>query len=303
MTRPSLVRVALIQQRATSDPQQNLEATIGRIHQAADQGAQLICTQELFRTHYFCQTEDHAHFSLAEPIPGPTTQALAPLARERQVVLIASLFERRAEGLYHNTAVVLDADGALLGKYRKMHIPDDPLFYEKFYFTPGDLGFRSFQTRYARIGVLICWDQWYPEGARLTALKGAQILFFPTAIGWQPHEKAEFGHRQHSSWETIQRSHAIANGVYVAVPNRVGFEPTPPGAGSGSPPSGIEFWGQSFVADPSGQLLVQGSVAEEEVLLADCDLAQIDVQRTHWPFLRDRRIDAYGGLTARFLDE
>jgi N-carbamoylputrescine amidase len=302
MTCPSLVRVALIQQRATSDPQQNLEATIGRIHQAADQGAQIVCTQELFRSPYFCQTEDHAHFSLAEPIPGPTTQALAPIARERQIVIVASLFERRTEGLYHNTAVVLDADGTLLGKYRKMHIPDDPLFYEKFYFTPGDLGFRSFQTRYARIGVLICWDQWYPEGARLTALKGAQMLFFPTAIGWQPHEKAEFGRRQHSSWETIQRSHAIANGVYVAVSNRVGFEPTPAQSGSGGAASGIEFWGQSFVADPSGQILVQGSMADEEVLLADCDLAQIDVQRTHWPFLRDRRIDAYGGLTARFLD-
>jgi N-carbamoylputrescine amidase len=302
MTRPTVVRVALIQQRATSDPQQNLETTVARIQQAADQGAQIVCTQELFRTPYFCQTEDHAHFTLAEPIPGPTVEALAPIARRRRIVIIASLFERRTEGLYHNTAVVLDADGALLGKYRKMHIPDDPLFYEKFYFTPGDLGFRSFRTRYARIGVLICWDQWYPEGARLTALTGAQILFFPTAIGWQPHEKAEFGRRQHASWETIQRSHAIANGVYVAVPNRVGFEPTPSRAGSGGAPSGIEFWGQSFVADPAGELLVQGSVTEEEVLLADCDLAQIDVQRTHWPFLRDRRIDAYGGLTARFLD-
>jgi N-carbamoylputrescine amidase len=328
MSQRSSVRVALIQQRASTDPQETLDATIRRIFEAADRGAQIVCTQELFTTPYFCQTEDHAAFALAEPIPGPTTNTLAKVAREKEIVIIASLFEKRAEGLYHNTAAVLDADGSLLGKYRKMHIPDDPLFYEKFYFTPGDLGFRSFQTKFARIGVLICWDQWYPEGARLTALTGAQILFYPTAIGWHPSEKAEFGERQHSSWETIQRSHAIANGVFVAVPNRVGFEATPelPGsrdkgqetnaerdkaAGVDSsrlstldprPSSGLEFWGQSFIADPSGQIMVKGSVDQEEVILADCDLSRIDIQRTHWPFLRDRRIDAYGGITSRYLD-
>lgn len=294
MSHHANVRVAVIQLRAGHDPQQNLQETIARIHAAADQGAQIICTQELFLTPYFCQTEDHVHFELAEPIPGPTTEALAPIARERDIVLVASLFERRAAGLYHNTAVVLDADGSLVGKYRKMHIPDDPLFYEKFYFTPGDLGFRAFDTRYGRIGVLVCWDQWYPEGARLTALCGAQILFYPTAIGWQPPEKAEYGERQHASWETIQRSHAIANGVFVAVPNRVGFE--------AGPTHGIEFWGQSFIADPAGQILAKGSVSNEEIVLADCDLSLVDVQRTHWPFLRDRRIDAYGGITARYLD-
>lgn len=288
------VRVSIIQQRATDVPRENLDSTIARIHQAADGGAQIVSTQELFLTPYFCQTEDHAHFGLAEPIPGPTTQALAQVARERQIVIVASLFEKRAEGLYHNTAVVLDADGSLVGKYRKMHIPDDPLFYEKFYFTPGDLGFKSFATRYGRIGVLVCWDQWYPEGARLTALSGAQILFLPTAIGWQPPEKAEYGERQHDSWETIQRSHAIANGIFVAAPNRVGFE--------SGPTHGIEFWGQSFIADPSGRILSKGSIANEEIVTADCDLSQIDVQRTHWPFLRDRRIDAYAGITSRYLD-
>jgi N-carbamoylputrescine amidase len=294
MSQRTTVRVAVIQQRATGVPRDNLASTVGRIHQAADGGAQIVCTQELFLTPYFCQTEDHAHFALAEPIPGPTTATLSQVARERNIVLVASLFEKRTEGLYHNTAVVLDADGSLVGKYRKMHIPDDPLFYEKFYFTPGDLGFQSFATRYGRIGVLVCWDQWYPEGARLTALSGAQILFYPTAIGWQPPEKAEYGERQHNSWETIQRSHAIANGVFVAVPNRVGFE--------AGPTHGIEFWGQSFIADPSGRILSKGSVSGEEIVTADCDLSQIDVQRTHWPFLRDRRIDAYGGITQRFLD-
>jgi len=302
MSRTSPVRIALIQQRGSADPDANLLATLARLHEAADRGARIVCTQELFRSPYFCQTEDHVQFELAEPIPGPTTAALSAVARERRIVIVASLFERRAPGLYHNTAVVLDADGSLLGLYRKMHIPDDPLFYEKFYFTPGDLGFRSFATRYARIGVLICWDQWYPEGARLTALSGAEVLFFPTAIGWQPPEKAEYGERQHASWETIQRSHAIANGVFVAVPNRVGFEPTPGDLIVGGRRSGIEFWGQSFIADPAGRIVAKASVADEEVLLADCDLGQIDVQRTHWPFLRDRRIDAYGGITARYLD-
>jgi N-carbamoylputrescine amidase len=292
------VNVALIQMRCGADPRENLDKCLARIEEAADQGAHIVSTQELFRSRYFCQTEDHAQFELAETIPGPSTEALGKLARARNLVIVASLFERRTAGLYHNTAVVLDADGALRGKYRKMHIPDDPLFYEKFYFTPGDLGFQAFDTRYGRIGVLICWDQWYPEGARLTALAGAQILFYPTAIGWQPPEKAEYGERQHASWETIQRAHAIANGVYVAVANRVGHEPTP----AGHPGEGIEFWGQSFFADPSGQMLAKAGVTEEQLLMAECDLGRIEVQRTHWPFLRDRRIDAYQDLTKRLID-
>jgi len=293
------VNVALIQMSCGADPQENLEKVLSRIEEAAKQGAQIISTQELFRSPYFCQTEDHANFALAEPIPGPSTEALSKLAAARSVVIVGSLFERRAPGLYHNTAVVLDADGKLLGKYRKMHIPDDPLFYEKFYFTPGDLGFRAFDTRYGKIGVLICWDQWYPEGARLTSLAGAQILFYPTAIGWQPPEKAEYGERQHSSWETIQRSHAIANGVYVAVANRVGHELTP----EGHPGEGIEFWGQSFIADPSGQLIAKAGIAEEQILMAEVDFGKLDIQRTHWPFLRDRRIDAYGEMTKRMIDD
>lgn len=292
------VNVALIQMSCGADPQENLEKVLSRIEEAAKQGAQIISTQELFRSPYFCQTEDHANFALAEPIPGPSTEALSKLAAARSVVIVGSLFERRAPGLYHNTAVVLDADGRLLGKYRKMHIPDDPLFYEKFYFTPGDLGFRAFDTRYGKIGVLICWDQWYPEGARLTSLAGAQILFYPTAIGWQPPEKAEYGERQHSSWETIQRSHAIANGVYVAVANRVGHELTP----EGHPGEGIEFWGQSFIADPSGQLIAKAGIAEEQILMAEVDFGKLDIQRTHWPFLRDRRIDAYQDITKRFIE-
>lgn len=283
----------------STDPQENLEKVLARIEEAAGQGAQIISTQELFRSPYFCQTETHANFDLAEPIPGPSTEALSKLAAARGIVIVGSLFERRAPGLYHNTAVVLDADGKLLGKYRKMHIPDDPLFYEKFYFTPGDLGFRAFDTRYGKIGVLICWDQWYPEGARLTALAGAQILFYPTAIGWQPPEKAEYGERQHSSWETIQRAHAIANGVYVAVANRVGHELTP----DGHPGEGIEFWGQSFIADPSGQLIAKAGIAEEQILMAEVDFGKLDIQRTHWPFLRDRRIDAYGEMTKRMIDD
>ncbi|MFN7999509.1 MAG: carbon-nitrogen hydrolase [Acidobacteriota bacterium] len=292
------VNVALIQMSCSDDPKENLAKCLARIEDAARQGAQIISTQELFRSRYFCQTEDHEHFKLAEAIPGESTAELSKLAKDKQIVIVGSLFERRAPGLYHNTAVVLDADGALLGSYRKMHIPDDPLFYEKFYFTPGDLGFKAFDTRFGRIGVLICWDQWYPEGARLTALRGAQILFYPTAIGWQPPEKAEYGERQHASWETIQRAHAIANGVYVAVANRVGHEPTP----AGHPGEGIEFWGQSFIADPSGQILTKGSVSEEQILLAEVDYRKLDIQRTHWPFLRDRRIDAYQDITKRFID-
>ncbi len=265
------------------------------IDAAAREGAQIICTQELFRSQYFCQSENHDYFRLAEKIPGPSTEALSRLARRRKVVIVASVFEKRAAGVYHNTAAVIDADGSLLGVYRKMHIPDDPLFYEKFYFTPGDLGFRAWQTRHAKIGVCVCWDQWYPEAARLTALQGAEILFYPTAIGWHPAEKAEHGVNQHGAWETIQRSHAIANGCYVAVANRVGHE-----APEGGP--GLEFWGQSFVAGTSGQILGKASVDKEEALVVKLDLGLVDVTRTHWPFLRDRRIDAYGDLTRRLID-
>ena len=290
----AIVQVGLVQGACSADPAENLGRTLAAVERAAGQGAQIICTQELFRSQYFCQTEDHKHFQLAEPIPGPSTEAFQALARRMQVVVVASLFEKRAAGLYHNTAVVIDADGSLLGSYRKMHIPDDPLYYEKFYFTPGDLGFRAWQTRYARIGVLICWDQWYPEAARLTALRGAEILFYPTAIGWHPGEKAAHGVQQHSAWETIQRGHAIANGCYVAVPNRVGHEKL-----SGE---GIEFWGQSFVAGTSGEILAKAGAAGDEILVVPLDLGKVDVARTHWPFLRDRRIDAYEGLSRRFID-
>jgi N-carbamoylputrescine amidase len=290
-----MLRIGLIQMRCSPNPAENLDKAIELIRKAAAQGAKIVCLQELFRTVYFCQVEDHKYFQFAEEIPGPTTEQLGKLAEELDLVIIASLFERRASGLYHNTAVVIDADGKLLGKYRKMHIPDDPLFYEKFYFAPGDLGFHSWKTRYGKVGVLVCWDQWYPEAARLTALQGAEVLFYPTAIGWHPAEKEQYGERQHLSWETVQRGHAIANGCYVAVPNRVGHE-----APDGGP--GLEFWGQSFVSDPAGQLIAKGSLAEEEVLLADLDLSSIDVQRTHWPFLRDRRVDAYAELTKRFID-
>jgi N-carbamoylputrescine amidase len=289
-----IITVGLIQTACSPDPAANLEQTLAAAERAARQGAQIICTQELFRSQYFCQSEDYQHFQLAEPIPGPTTAAFEKLARQHQVVVIASLFEKRTSGLYHNTAAVIDADGSLLGVYRKMHIPDDPLYYEKFYFTPGDLGFRAWQTRYGKIGVLICWDQWYPEAARLTALQGAEILFYPTAIGWNPREKAALGAQQHAAWETVQRSHAIANGCYVAVPNRVGHEKL---AGEG-----IEFWGQSFVAGTSGEILAKASATASETLLVPLDLAKVDDTRTHWPFLRDRRIDAYEGLTRRLID-
>ena len=289
-----IVKVGLIQAACSPDPATNLEKTLAAVERAARGGAQIICTQELFRSQYFCQSEDYKYFELAEPIPGPTTRAFQQLAKARQVIIIASLFEKRTSGLYHNTAAVIDADGSLLGVYRKMHIPDDPLYYEKFYFTPGDLGFRAWQTRYGKIGVLICWDQWYPEAARLTALQGAEILFYPTAIGWHPREKAGLGEQQHSAWETIQRSHAIANGCYVAVPNRVGHEKL---AGDG-----IEFWGQSFVAGTMGEILAKASATENETLVVPLDLAKVDDTRTHWPFLRDRRIDAYEGLTKRMID-
>jgi len=294
-TSPNTVKLGLIQMRCSANPDENLAKAISKIGEAARLGANIICLQELFRSVYFCQVEDHEYFKLAESIPGPSTDAICAAAKEHGVVVIASLFEKRAAGLYHNTAVIIDADGTMLGKYRKMHIPDDPLFLEKFYFTPGDLGFRAWETRFGKIGVCVCWDQWYPEAARLTALRGAQILFYPTAIGWHPGEKAEYGERQHDSWETIQRSHAIANGCYVAVPNRVGHE-----APDGGP--GIEFWGQSFIADPSGRIMAKASVADEEILITQVDLAMLDQQRTHWPFLRDRRIDAYQGLEQRFID-
>jgi N-carbamoylputrescine amidase len=292
-TVPSSVTLGLVQMRCTLNPDENMRKAMQGIRDAAARGAQIVCLQELFRSQYFCQVEDHANFDLAEPIPGPSTDLLAPLAKELGVVVVASLFEKRAEGLYHNTAAIIDADGRYLGKYRKMHIPDDPQYYEKFYFTPGDLGFRSWDTRFGRIGVLVCWDQWYPEAARLTAMSGAQILFYPTAIGWLPAEKAEHGAQQQAAWETIQRSHAIANGVYVCAVNRVGHE--------GDPAGGIEFWGGSFVADPGGRILVKGGTGEE-VLTATCDLAKVNVSRTHWPFLRDRRIDAYQDITKRYLD-
>jgi N-carbamoylputrescine amidase len=291
----SKVKLGLVQMRCGADPATNIAGAIERIYAAADKGAQIVCLQELFTSQYFCQIEDHKYFKLAEEIPGPTTEKLGEVAKQRGVVIVASMFEKRTAGVYHNTAAIIDADGRYLGKYRKMHIPDDPLFYEKFYFTPGDLGFLAWQTKYARIGVCVCWDQWYPEAARLTALRGAQILFFPTAIGWHPSEKKEFGQRQHNSWETIQRSHAIANGCFVAVPNRVGHE-APDGG------DGIEFWGQSFVADPSGQIMAKASVTDEEILVTEVDLDALEAQRTHWPFFRDRRIDAYGEMTRRLVD-
>ncbi len=289
------VTLGLLQHACSADPRENLKVTLEAADRAARAGAQIICTQELFRSQYFCQNEDHANFDLAEPIPGPSTEAFCKLAKRRGVVVVASLFEKRASGVYHNTAAIIDADGSLLGIYRKMHIPDDPLFYEKFYFTPGDLGFRAWTTRFGRIGVLICWDQWYPEGARLTAMQGAEILFYPTAIGWHPKEKSEYGERQHGAWEIIQRSHAVANGCYVAVANRIGLE-QPIGG------DGIEFWGQSFVAGTSGQILGKASVDRPENLLVPVDLGKVDLTRTHWPFLRDRRIDAYGDLTRRLID-
>lgn len=290
------VVLGLMQHACGPDPEDNLGRALRLAGNAADRGAQVICTQELFRSPYFCQSEDYANFSLAETIPGPSTEAFSRFARERGVVVIASLFERRASGVYHNAAAVIDADGSLLGVYRKMHIPDDPLYYEKFYFTPGDTGFRSWQTRFGRIGVLICWDQWYPEAARLCALAGAEILFYPTAIGWHPAEKSAHGARQKEAWSLIQRSHAVANGCYVAACNRIGHERI---AGPGE---GIEFWGGSFVAGPQGELLAGASADREEVLVVPVDTARVDDVRTHWPFLRDRRIDAYDGLTRRLVD-
>jgi N-carbamoylputrescine amidase len=287
---PGTIEVALVQMTGHAAKTRNVEKAVQRIDEAAAAGANVVCLQELFAGQYPCQSEDHRRFDEAEPIPGPTSQTLAEAARRNGVVVVGSLFERRAAGLYHNTAVVFDADGSMAGMYRKMHIPDDPLYYEKFYFTPGDLGFRTFSTRYGRIGVCVCWDQWYPEAARLTALAGAQIIFYPTAIGWLPAEKAVYGASQHSAWETMMRSHSIANGVFVAAANRTGVE------------GQLDFWGASFLADPNGNVLARATHDKEETLLVECQLDKIDLVRTHWPFLRDRRIDAYGDLTKRYLD-
>jgi N-carbamoylputrescine amidase len=290
-----MTKIALIQMRCSPAPEKNFGRAIEFIRDAAKQGAQIVCLPELFRSEYFCQAEDHKNFELAEEVPGKTTAALEGVARETGLVIIASLFEKRRAGVYHNTAAIIDADGKFLGKYRKMHIPDDPLYHEKFYFTPGDLGFRAWETKWGKIGVCICWDQWYPEAARLTALSGAEILFYPTAIGWHPSEKKEFGAAQYSAWETIQRGHAIANGCYIAVANRVGHE-APAGG------DGIEFWGQSFVCGPDGEIIAKASVDQEEILTAEADWERVDKQRTHWPFLRDRRTDAYAEINRRLID-
>jgi N-carbamoylputrescine amidase len=285
------VTVGLVQMSCGPKPEANLKKALARIEEAAKKGAEIICLQELFRSQYFCQIEDIELFKLAETIPGPSTEALTKVARKNKIVIVASLFEKRAAGLYHNTAVIIDADGKVAGNYRKMHIPDDPLYYEKFYFTPGDLGFKTHDTRYGKVGTLVCWDQWFPEAARLTALGGAQFLFYPTAIGWLPEEDPEMNLAQHSAWETIQRGHAIANGVFVVVVNRVGKE------------GKLTFWGQSFVADPFGRIIAKASADKEEILIVDCDLRNIELTRQNWPFLRDRRIDAYEGLSYRFGDQ
>ncbi len=287
-------RVGLVQMSCALDPNENLEKAIWRTREAAGRGAQIVCLQELFRSQYFCREENAELFALAEPIPGPSTETLGRVARELGIVIIASLFERRSAGLYHNTAAVIGADGEIEGIYRKMHIPDDPLYFEKYYFTPGDLGFRAFDTRFGRIGVLVCWDQWYPEAARVSAISGANILFYPTAIGWHPSEKAQYGAAQLDAWKTIQRAHAIANGIYVAAVNRVGFE--------GPPDHGLEFWGSSFVADPFGQVIAEASTSNEEILVVECDPRRMEEVRRGWPFLRDRRIDAYAPILKRWLD-
>ncbi len=287
---PDSVTLALVQMSCTETRAQNVEKAIARIEEAASRGANIVCLQELFASQYPCQEEDHDRFELAEPIPGTTSQALQQAAADHQIVVIGSLFERRAPGLFHNTAVVFDAGGTDLGAYRKMHIPDDPLYYEKFYFAPGDLGFRTFSTRFGCLGVGICWDQWFPEAARIMALRGAEILFYPTAIGWLADEKQAFGDSQRSAWETSMRAHAIANGVFVAATNRVGSE------------GQLEFWGSSFAADPYGNVIASASRDQEELVLVECQLSLVNTARTHWPFLRDRRIDAYSDLTRRFVD-
>ena len=298
---PEKFRVGLVQMSARPDPDKNLQRAQDHVRNAAKSGAQIVCLPELFQTQYFCQREDPALFDLAESIPGPVTAKLSVLAKELGIVLVASLFEKRAAGIYHNTAVMFDANGELRGIYRKMHIPDDPLYYEKYYFTPGDLGFRAFDTNVGRVGTLVCWDQWYPEGARLTALQGAHLIFYPTAIGWHPSEKAEFGTAQHDAWRTIQRAHAIANGVYVAVVNRVGFE-TGDIRGDTAPGAGLEFWGGSFLCDPFGRVIAEASHDKEEILIGEVDLKILEDIRRNWPFLRDRRIDSYGPITSRLID-
>ena len=287
------VKTGLVQMSCVADRQQNLDKAAARIREAAAKGAQIVCLQELFTSLYFCDVEDYNNFSLAEAIPGPSTEFMSALAAELGVVIIASLFEKRAQGLYHNTTAVLDADGTYLGKYRKMHIPDDPAYYEKFYFTPGDLGYKVFKTKFATIGVLICWDQWYPEASRITALMGAEILFYPTAIGWSTSQDAETNEEQYGAWQTIQRSHAVANGVHVVSVNRVGLEQD----------GAMKFWGGSFVANPFGKLLYQGSHDQEETVVLELDLGKTDTYRTHWPFLRDRRIDSYQPITRRLIDD
>jgi N-carbamoylputrescine amidase len=288
--------VGLLQLKFSPDTKKNLAKAVKWVDKAAKKGAQIICLPELFRTQYFCQKEDVGIFDLAETFPGPSTIAIKKAAKKNKVVIIVPIFEKRAPGVYHNTAVIINSDGEISGMYRKMHIPDDPAFYEKFYFTPGDLGFKSFKTRYGNIGTLICWDQWYPEGARLTALQGASILFYPTAIGWHPHEKEKYGKAQFDSWQTVQRGHAIANGVYLAAANRIGHEVTVPGT------PGLEFWGSSFICDPQGVILAQGSTDKEEIVMAEVDVDHLEDIRRNWPFLRDRRIDAYDGIEKRFLD-
>ena len=298
MTAKEKFSVGLVQMACSADPKANLEKAVARVEEAARKGAAIVCLPELFRSRYFCQREDPAVFDLAEPVPGPTTKALGDAAQRLSITVVAPVFERRASGLYHNSAAVIDSDGSIAGLYRKMHIPDDPAYYEKFYFTPGDLGFPAFDTAAGKIAALICWDQWYPEGARLTALAGANVLFFPTAIGWHPHEKAEHGDAQRDAWRTVQRGHAIANGLYVAAVNRVGHEKPEGGGGHG-----IEFWGSSFVADPQGIVVAEASTDREEILIATIDPVRIEDVRRNWPFLRDRRIDAYSGITRRFLDE
>ena len=295
MSNPENTQVALVQMCCGPKPDANVARAIEWIDRAADDGAEVVCLPELFRSQYFCQTEDHDNFKLAEEIPGPTTQVLGQAAAEKSVVIIASLFEKRAPGVFHNTAVIFDATGEIIGKYRKMHIPDDPAYYEKFYFTPGDLGFQSWKTKHGNLGVCVCWDQWYPEAARLTALHGAEILFYPTAIGWHPREKKKYGAAQFSAWQTMMRSHAIANGCFVAAANRVGHE-APAGG------DGIDFWGQSFICAPSGEVLTQGSVDQEEIVAAEVKWKRVEEHRTHWPFLRDRRIDAYAGIQERLID-
>jgi N-carbamoylputrescine amidase len=294
-------QIGLIQMSCGPEPDDNMRKALDRVGEAAKRGAQVVCLPELFQTQYFCQREDAKLFDLAESIPGRATAMLSEVARRHSIVLVASLFEKRAAGIYHNTAAIFDTDGVLRGIYRKMHIPDDPLYYEKYYFTPGDLGFRAQETQVAKVGTLVCWDQWYPEGARLTALQGASLLFYPTAIGWHPEEKEEFGHAQHDAWRTIQRAHAIANGIYVAVVNRVGFE-TGNIRGQSAPGQGLEFWGGSFICDPFGVVIAEASHDKEEILLGKVDLRKIEDTRRNWPFLRDRRIDSYAPITSRLLD-